>query len=175
MFLIPAAHPGNEFASTPDDKSRNICAMIFTRHLSFPCAWLGLTLALSACSHRQPEVVTPSCACGVLLTSEQSASTLPKVPIPALDFTDATVEEFITMFGDKALGNLQWSASGVRIQFTCAPEVKHRRFTLNHREQLTALDALTLFAQASRTVVEATTWPSTSEQVTFNRTKTPQL
>lgn len=128
--------------------------MSFTRHLSFPCAWLGLTLALSACSHRQPEVAAPSSPSGVLLTSEQGASSLPQVLVPSMEFTDATVEEFVTMFGDKALGNMQWSAPGVRFQITCAPEAKARRFTLNHREQLTALEALTLFALASRTVVE---------------------
>lgn len=126
-----------------------------TMHIG-PYAWalIGIVLVISSCSKKHHEVAKAALPSGVLLSSEQGAASLPNVMVPAVEFTDATVEEFTKMIGDKVLGNMQWSKPGMRFQITCSQAVKAKRFTLKHREQLTALEVLTLFALASNTIVE---------------------
>lgn len=118
------------------------------------CATLGMLVLFTSCSPRAPEHTRPNQPAGVLLRSGPGASSLPQVIIPVVDFPDATVAEFVQLFGDKIIGNMQWSEPGMRIRVTCSDAVRHKRIHLEPQEKLTALELLTQFAHASQTVVE---------------------
>lgn len=118
------------------------------------CAIVSTLVLFTACSPGAPQHPHPNQPAGVLLRSGPGASSLPQVIVPVVDFPDATVTEFVQLFGDKVVGNMQWSEPGMRMRVTCSEAVKHRRFRLEPQEKLTALELLTQFAQASQTVVE---------------------
>ncbi|WP_038158596.1 hypothetical protein [Verrucomicrobium sp. BvORR106] len=118
------------------------------------CATLGMLVLFTSCSPRAPEHTQPNQPAGVLLRSGPGASSLPHVIVPVVDFPDATVAEFVKLFGDMIVGSMQWSEPGMRMRVTCSEAVKHKRFRLEPQEKLTALELLTQFALASQTVVE---------------------
>lgn len=120
------------------------------------CASMSVLVFFTACSPGTPQHTRPIQPAGVLLRSGPGASSLPQVIVPVVDFPDATVAEFVQLFRDKVIGNMQWSEPGMRMRVTCSDAAKHKRLHLEHQEKLTALELLTQFAQASQTVVEVT-------------------